>query len=136
MTVPQQDVAVSRRRFVRIAGGLRAGSAVATLLAACGGSAAAPTAAPAAPTAAPKPAATTAPAAGPTPAAAARPTPPAAAQPTAAAAAQAAPVAKSGASLKILAWSHFVPAYDEWLDNYAKSWGEKNKVTITVDHIR
>src|SRR5205085_5990839 len=43
---------------------------------------------------------------------------------------------KSGASLKILVWSHFVPEYDEWLDNYAKSWGEKNKVTITVDHIR
>jgi multiple sugar transport system substrate-binding protein len=140
MTAPQQDVAVSRRRFVRIAGGLVAGSAVATLLAACGGTAAAPTAAPAAPTAAPKPAATTAPAAAPTtaPAAAAKPTTAAAAQPTPAAAAQAAPVAKpkSGASLKILAWSHFVPAYDEWLDNYAKSWGEKNKVTVTVDHIR
>ena len=55
-----------------------------------------------------------------------------------AAAAQTAPVAKpkSGATLKILVWSHFVPAYDTWLDNYAKAWGERNEVKVTVDHIR
>jgi multiple sugar transport system substrate-binding protein len=46
------------------------------------------------------------------------------------------PVAKSGASLKILAWSHFVPAYDEWLDKFAAEWGSKNKVEVKIDHIR
>ncbi len=133
---------VSRRRFVRLAGSLLTGGVAATLLAACGPTAAQPTAVPAKPTDAPKPAATSAPAAAPTtaPAAAAKPTeaakPAEAAKPTAAA--QAGPVAKpkSGASLKILLWSHFVPAYDEWIDNYAKSWGEKNKVDVKVDHIR
>jgi len=38
-------------------------------------------------------------------------------------------------SLKILQWSHFVPAYDTWFDAFAKSWGEQNKVTVVVDHI-
>ncbi len=37
--------------------------------------------------------------------------------------------------LKILAWSHFVPRWNEWLDNFAKEWGEKNGVKVTVDHI-
>jgi multiple sugar transport system substrate-binding protein len=46
------------------------------------------------------------------------------------------PMAKSGSSLKILLWSHFVPAYDEWFDKYAAAWGEKNKVEVKVDHIR
>src|SRR5215204_592104 len=103
-------VSVSRRSFV----GLVLGGAAASLLAACGGGAATPTAAPAKPTEAPKPAATSAPAAAAT-SAPAKPTE--AAKP--AAAAQSAPVAKpkSGASLKILVWSHFVPAYDTWLDD-------------------
>ena len=133
---------VSRRRFVRLAGVVFAGGAVTSLIAACGGGAATPTAAPAAkPTEAPKPAAATS-----APAAAAAPTASpaaaAAAKPTAAAGATAAPQTgpvakpKSGATLKILVWSHFVPAYDEWLDNYAKSWGQKNSVSVTVDHIR
>src|SRR6476659_5214585 len=62
----------------------------------------------------------------------------AAAAPTTATAAQAAPAAKprAGASLKILLWSHFVPAYDEWFDKYATDWGSKNKVEVKVDHIR
>src|SRR5262245_35041920 len=125
-------VTVSRRSFV----GLVFGGAAATLLAACGQTAATPTAAPAAPkpTEAPKPAATTAPAAAKPTEAATKPTD-AAAKP---AGAQTAPVGKpkSGSTLKILVWSHFVPAYDTWLDNYAKSWGEKNGVQVTVDHIR
>ena len=38
--------------------------------------------------------------------------------------------------LKIMQWAHFVPAYDQWLDNtYVKQWGEKNDVQVTVDHI-
>jgi multiple sugar transport system substrate-binding protein len=38
-------------------------------------------------------------------------------------------------SLSIVQWAHFVPAYDTWFDKFAKDWGEKNKVAVTVDHI-
>ena len=37
--------------------------------------------------------------------------------------------------LSILAWSHFVPAYDKWLDQFAQEWASKNNVKLTVDHI-
>ena len=38
-------------------------------------------------------------------------------------------------SLSIVQWAHFVPAYDTWFDKFAKDWGEKNKIAVTVDHI-
>ena len=38
-------------------------------------------------------------------------------------------------TLKILQWSHFVPQYDNWFDGFAKDWGKKNGITVTVDHI-
>src|SRR5262249_11795116 len=38
-------------------------------------------------------------------------------------------------TLRIIQWSHFVPAYDTWFDGFAKDWGKKNGVTVTVDHI-
>jgi multiple sugar transport system substrate-binding protein len=39
-------------------------------------------------------------------------------------------------TLRILQWSHFVPAYDRWFDNvYIKRWGERNDVEVKVDHI-
>src|SRR4029079_15591243 len=38
-------------------------------------------------------------------------------------------------ALSIVQWSHFVPEYDKWFDNFAKEWGEKNKIAVTVDHI-
>ncbi|HEY7999808.1 MAG TPA: extracellular solute-binding protein [Pseudolabrys sp.] len=38
-------------------------------------------------------------------------------------------------SLSIVQWAHFVPAYDTWFDKFAKDWGEKNKVAVTVDHV-
>ncbi|MBX3071835.1 MAG: extracellular solute-binding protein [Thermomicrobiales bacterium] len=41
----------------------------------------------------------------------------------------------AGTSLKILQWSHFVPAYDVWFDAFAQAWGEANDVDVTVDHI-
>jgi ABC-type glycerol-3-phosphate transport system substrate-binding protein len=41
----------------------------------------------------------------------------------------------AGTELKILQWSHFVPSYDAWFDEFAKAWGEANQVKITVDHI-
>src|SRR5689334_13520380 len=38
-------------------------------------------------------------------------------------------------TLSIVQWAHFVPEYDTWFDKFAKDWGEKNKVAVTVDHI-
>jgi multiple sugar transport system substrate-binding protein len=38
-------------------------------------------------------------------------------------------------ALSIVQWSHFVPEYDKWFDDFAKSWGEKNNTAVTVDHI-
>ena len=38
-------------------------------------------------------------------------------------------------SLSIVQWAHFVPEYDKWFDKFAKDWGEKNKVAVTVDHV-
>lgn len=42
----------------------------------------------------------------------------------------------AGKTLRILQWSHFVPAYDKWFDGeYTKRWGEKNDTEVTVDHV-
>ncbi|MGH6670582.1 MAG: ABC transporter substrate-binding protein [Xanthobacteraceae bacterium] len=38
-------------------------------------------------------------------------------------------------TLSIVQWSHFVPAYDTWFDKFAKDWGDKNHIAVTVDHI-
>lgn len=39
-------------------------------------------------------------------------------------------------TLRIIQWSHFVPAYDKWFDNtYVKRWGEANDTQVLVDHI-
>jgi len=46
-----------------------------------------------------------------------------------------APAQTKGTSLRILVWSHFVPAYDVWFDKFTKEWGEKNGVKVRVDHI-
>jgi multiple sugar transport system substrate-binding protein len=37
--------------------------------------------------------------------------------------------------LKILQWSHFVPAYDKWFDPWAKQWGQPKGLDVTVDHV-
>ncbi|HEY3082604.1 MAG TPA: extracellular solute-binding protein [Chloroflexota bacterium] len=133
-----------RRSFLKV--GLAALSL--PILAACGG-AASPTAAPPKPTE-PRPEGTR-PAAAPTkpaepakaaeatkPAAGATTTPAAAAATKPAGAAPAAgPVAaKPGTELKIIQWSHFVPAYDEWFNKkYVLEWGQTNNVKVTVDNI-
>ncbi len=41
----------------------------------------------------------------------------------------------SGGGIRILLWSHFVPNYDSWFDPWAKAWGDKHGVEVTVDHI-
>ena len=39
-------------------------------------------------------------------------------------------------TLRILQWSHFVPAYDTWFDGqYTKRWGQANDTDIVVDHV-
>jgi multiple sugar transport system substrate-binding protein len=38
-------------------------------------------------------------------------------------------------TLKLLQWSHFVPSYDTWFDQYCKAWGAKHDVDVVVDHI-
>src|SRR3989454_121246 len=43
--------------------------------------------------------------------------------------------AKAAGQLKILQWSHFVPAYDKWFDPWAKEWGAKRGIEVTVDHV-
>lgn len=46
------------------------------------------------------------------------------------------PARAASRTLKILQWSHFVPAYDTWFDNtYTKRWGEKNDTEVIVDHV-
>lgn len=39
-------------------------------------------------------------------------------------------------TLKIIQWSHFVPAYDKWFDGvFTKEWGAKHNTNVIVDHI-
>jgi multiple sugar transport system substrate-binding protein len=38
-------------------------------------------------------------------------------------------------ALSIVQWSHFVPVFDKWFDQFAKDWGTKNNIEVTVDHI-
>ena len=37
--------------------------------------------------------------------------------------------------LKVLQWAHFVRAYDKRFDPWAKEWGAKRGVEVTVDHV-
>jgi multiple sugar transport system substrate-binding protein len=43
--------------------------------------------------------------------------------------------ARAAGTLKILQWSHFVPAYDQWFDPWAKKWGASKGIEVTVDHV-
>ncbi|HEU4426699.1 MAG TPA: extracellular solute-binding protein [Pilimelia sp.] len=45
------------------------------------------------------------------------------------------PRTKLSGDLKILLWSHFVPSHDTWFDKFAKDWGSKVGVNVTVDHV-
>jgi len=45
------------------------------------------------------------------------------------------PNRKLSGELSILLWSHFVPSHDTWFDRFAKDWGSKVGVDVTVDHI-
>jgi len=44
--------------------------------------------------------------------------------------------ARAAKTLKILQWSHFIPAYDKWFNNeYTKEWGKNNDTEVIVDNI-
>jgi multiple sugar transport system substrate-binding protein len=44
--------------------------------------------------------------------------------------------ARAANTLKILQWSHFVPAYDQWFNGtYVKEWGAANDTEVIVDNI-
>jgi hypothetical protein len=45
------------------------------------------------------------------------------------------PAAQLSGDLRILLWSHFVPAHDTWFDPFVRQWGEQVGVNVTVDHI-
>lgn len=45
------------------------------------------------------------------------------------------PSTKLSGALKVLMWSHFVPRHDTWFDPFAKDWGNKVGVNVSVDHI-
>jgi multiple sugar transport system substrate-binding protein len=41
-----------------------------------------------------------------------------------------------GKTLRIIQWSHFVPAYDKWFDGtFCPQWGQKHGTQVIVDHI-
>lgn len=43
--------------------------------------------------------------------------------------------AQDSVEIDILQWSHFVPLYDTWFDEWASGWGVENGVDMTVNHI-
>src|SRR5215472_17779640 len=45
------------------------------------------------------------------------------------------PASTGPKKLSILQWSHFIPAYDTWIDGFVKDWGQKNGVDASIDHI-
>jgi len=80
--IPTEHASVSRRGFLKVAGGGVAGSSLLTMLAA-----------------------------------------------------RQAPAQIKGTTLRVLTWSHYIPAYDVWFDKWSAQWGEKNGVKVKVDHI-
>lgn len=123
---------LSRRTLLQSLGGLAIAGAGSALLAACSGGGTAPSPTTAAQPTQPSSAAPTATTAAAQPAAATQ-QPAATPQP----AATTAPAAgkKLSGDLKMIQWSHFVPAYDTWFDKFAADWGQKNGVKVTVDHL-
>lgn len=45
------------------------------------------------------------------------------------------PTTALSGELRILLWSHFVPAHDEWFDPWAQRWGQEVGVNVIVEHI-
>lgn len=45
------------------------------------------------------------------------------------------PSTQLSGDLRILMWSHFIPAHDEWFDDFVAEWGEQVGVNVILDHI-
>jgi multiple sugar transport system substrate-binding protein len=45
------------------------------------------------------------------------------------------PTRKLSGSLRILLWNHFVPSHDQWFDRFVKDWGTRVGVEVIVEHI-
>ncbi|MFF5987061.1 ABC transporter substrate-binding protein [Prauserella flavalba] len=45
------------------------------------------------------------------------------------------PRSKLSGELTILLWSHFIPSHDVWFDKFARAWGNRVGVKVSVDHI-
>jgi multiple sugar transport system substrate-binding protein len=45
------------------------------------------------------------------------------------------PTVSLSGDLRILLWSHFVPAHDTWFDPFVQEWASQAGVNVTVDHI-
>src|ERR1043165_1124020 len=37
--------------------------------------------------------------------------------------------------VRVLAWTHFVPAYAKWFDSFAEQWSTKNNVRVIIDPV-
>src|SRR4026207_2009767 len=37
--------------------------------------------------------------------------------------------------VRVLAWTHFVPAYDKWFDAFAEQFSTKHNVRVIIDHV-
>ena len=37
--------------------------------------------------------------------------------------------------VRVLAWTHFVPAYDKWFDAFAEQFSTKHNVSVIIDHV-
>ncbi|TDD48107.1 carbohydrate ABC transporter substrate-binding protein [Saccharopolyspora elongata] len=45
------------------------------------------------------------------------------------------PARRLSGDLRVLLWSHFIPSHDQWFDTFARNWGGKVGVNVTIDHI-
>ncbi|MGN6360183.1 MAG: ABC transporter substrate-binding protein [Thermomicrobiales bacterium] len=156
--IPDQAPRLTRRRLLRGLGVGLAGLSIAPIVAACGGSAATATPPPATKATSTSSSSSSSTAAAATSSSASSSSSAATSQASGGAASGSNSAASSSAasssasssagaaytppaistgnhSLTFLMWSHFVPAYDDYFDKYAKDWGTKNKVNVTVDHI-
>jgi multiple sugar transport system substrate-binding protein len=50
--------------------------------------------------------------------------------------AAAAPAQIKGTTLRILQWSHFVPAFDTFFDKFVSDWGKAEGVDVRIDHLQ
>jgi multiple sugar transport system substrate-binding protein len=45
------------------------------------------------------------------------------------------PAWAQGKEVRVLAWTHFVPAYDKWFDSFAEQWSTQHNMRVIIDHV-